>query len=206
MGFDRVARIYRGLEWIVYGGDLQRARLAHLDVAGEPAVLLLGDGDGRFLEALLREAPGAEVDVVEASAGMIELARRRVPNGAEIVFHQIEIAEFVPCKPYDLVVSHFFLDCFDRVQIERIVNALTVCIREGGSWLISDFQIPAGGVLKRSRARFLLWVMYRFFRAATGIAARELVDPDPILRAAGLGLASRVESNLGFLRADRWSR
>ena len=125
---------------------------------------------------------------------------------AAVGFHQHEITDFVPCKPYDLVVSHFFLDCFERAQIERIVAVITPCIREGGCWLISDFQIPAGGVLRRLRARFLLWVMYRFFRAATGIAARELVDSDPILRAAGLRLATRVESNLGFLRADRWDR
>jgi len=205
MSFDRVAWIYRGLERVVFGNALQESRIAHLDVTGDPSVLILGDGDGRFLEALLKKAPGAKVEVVEASATMIQLARRRVMEGAEVVFHHLEVAEFIPCKQYDLVASHFFLDCFEPREIEQIAAMVTTCLGDGACWLISDFQLPRTGVLRRTRARLLLWVMYRFFRVTTGIEARDLIDPEPILRSVGLRLVERLESNAGFLRADHWA-
>ena len=54
MGFNQLARPYRWLERAVFGGRLQRARCAHMQtfLAAE-SILLLGEGDGRFLEALL---------------------------------------------------------------------------------------------------------------------------------------------------------
>ncbi|MGI9242419.1 MAG: class I SAM-dependent methyltransferase [Verrucomicrobiales bacterium] len=133
MGFDRVAKFYRGIEKMVYGGALQEARIAHLEaVVGEPSVLLLGDGDGRFLEALLARVPGARVDVVESSAKMIELAEGRVPAGAAVEFHHSDITEFAPDGRYDLVVSHFFLDCFQPSEVEQIIGSVAVWLGEGG--------------------------------------------------------------------------
>jgi ubiquinone/menaquinone biosynthesis C-methylase UbiE len=205
MNFDRVAGMYRSLERLAFGGDLQRSRVAHLDsLCGAPRVLVLGDGDGRFLEALIERVPEAEIEVVEASPKMITLARQRVASGPKVVFHERRIEEFEPDGSYDLVACHFFLDCFDPEGIEGVVKAVGGCLVEGGAWLISDFQIPKGGVLRRARARILLWVMYRFFGLAAGLKCRCLVDPAPVLERAGFVLERRVISNLGLLRADRW--
>ena len=204
MSFDRVARVYRLLELLTFGGALQRARVAQLDFDGAPRVLVLGDGDGRFLQSLLERVPSAAVDVVEASANMIELARRRVPDEAAVVFYQARIEDFEPQGDYDYVVSHFFLDCFERSGIELIVEKIAGCLGRSGAWLVSDFQMPENGTVRRIRARVLLWSMYRFFRLAAKIEARKLADPAPILADRGFELARRQVSNFGFVRADRW--
>jgi len=207
MSFDRVARGYRLLERIVFGGALQGARVAQLDKI-EPCerVLLLGDGDGRFLEVLLEKMPGAHVDVVEASAKMISIARNRTAGLGDVRFHQMGIEDFVPDGEYDLAVSHFFLDCFDRDGIDSVIRSVLRCLVADGDWLIADFQIPETGGWKRLRARFLLRAMYLFFRIVAGLSAQKLVDPDKLLTERGFKLQARKLLNQDFVRSDRWAR
>ena len=186
---------------------MQAARVAHLDVIeGRARVLLIGDGDGRFLRALVERAPAASVDVVEASGRMIELARQELPEGCEVRFHHLPLASYAPEGQFDFIVSHFFLDCFDEAGIAAVVDRVGAWLRPGGCWLISDFQLPRMGWMRRFRARVLLRVMYSFFRLAAGLDTVRLVDPDRYLDAAGFRLESRETSNGDFLRADRWRR
>lgn len=52
-GYDRLASSYRGIEWLVFGSQLQRARVALIDQLPDwNRLLILGDGDGRLLEQL----------------------------------------------------------------------------------------------------------------------------------------------------------
>jgi ubiquinone/menaquinone biosynthesis C-methylase UbiE len=154
----------------------------------------------------LAQRPRAQVDLIEASAKMIEQAKQRVPGGAVVAFEQVDVLECARSDRYDLIVSHFFLDCFELEQIEQIVTRFTANLEPGGEWLIADFQIPENGRFWRLRARCLLWIMYRFFRLMTGLRAPALLDPQPVLEAAGLVLDRRVVSNCGFIRSDRWKR
>ena len=57
MRFDRIARYYGWIESIVFGEDLQRIRCSHMETFLEAeSILLLGDGNGRFLKALDRKS------------------------------------------------------------------------------------------------------------------------------------------------------
>ena len=47
--------------------------------------------------------------------------------------------------------------------------------------------------------------MYAFFRAATGLPAGRLVDPRPLLMAAGLTPVRREERLGGFLVSELWA-
>ncbi|HEX4665062.1 MAG TPA: class I SAM-dependent methyltransferase, partial [Chthoniobacterales bacterium] len=79
MSFDRVAPHYRWLETLVFGRQLQAARMAFVkEIEAPRRVLVLGEGDGRFLAEFVRLHPRSVVDCVEASERMIELAQRRV--------------------------------------------------------------------------------------------------------------------------------
>ena len=61
----------------MFGGALQKARTALMDrYLAADSILLLGDGDGRFLEALLEAGCGAEIVSLDASEKMIEVAQR----------------------------------------------------------------------------------------------------------------------------------
>src|SRR6185437_1080687 len=53
--FDRLARVYRWMEWLSFGPYLSRCRRAFLpQLRDARRALVLGDGDGRFTAALLR--------------------------------------------------------------------------------------------------------------------------------------------------------
>src|ERR1041385_77794 len=55
MSFDALAPHYLWMEWLLAGRKLQRCRTAFLDEARAARdILLLGEGNGRFLQALLQ--------------------------------------------------------------------------------------------------------------------------------------------------------
>src|SRR5215467_13731897 len=111
MNCDGIARWYRWLEYAGFGRALERRREAFVrEVADARRVLVLGDGDGRGLAALLRANPRATVDSIDLSAGMLRLARRRIGDG-QVALHHAD-ARTAPLREseYDLIVTHFFLD------------------------------------------------------------------------------------------------
>ena len=74
-GFDGLARWYRAMEFLLAGSLLQRARMQYLEGMPQPRkILLLGEGPGRLLEALLLRFPTAQCTVVDASQKMIQVA------------------------------------------------------------------------------------------------------------------------------------
>ena len=79
VSFDAVAPWYRMLETIAFGDALQRCRVACLgEIAVPRRALIVGEGNGRFLCALLQAHPGVEVVCVDASERMLQLARKRM--------------------------------------------------------------------------------------------------------------------------------
>lgn len=212
MSFDALARWYRTLEWIAFGDDLQRCRVACLgEILAPQRALVLGEGNGRFLCELLRLHPGVEVDCLDASQRMLQLARQRVdrelPGRAESVrfLHQDITSWPAPERHYDLLVTHFVLDCFPEAQLTAIIRKLACAVTDDANWLLADFCVPPNG-MARLRARAWLAAMYLFFRATARIPARELVDPAPILRGEGFGLACQHLFRKGMLKSERWTR
>ncbi len=207
MSFDRVAPFYRTLERLVFGDQLQQARLAFVrDLPTPRRVLIVGEGDGRFLAEFVRVHPGAKIDCVDASARMIALARSRLGAGAEVNFVQADLREFSLEKDcYDLVVTHFFLDCFAGVALREMVQKLANAATAQAAWLLADFRIPEAG-WRRLYARFSIRAMYLFFRLTSGLGTRRLEDPSPALQAAGFERAQQRLARCGTIKAELWRR
>ncbi|MEY2510544.1 MAG: hypothetical protein QOE26_1307 [Verrucomicrobiota bacterium] len=212
MSFDSIAPAYSTLETIAFSGDLQRARVAFLDEIGTPRrALIVGEGNGRFLCELLRRHSIIEVDCVDASQRMLDLARerieRRLPaDAARVRFLRHDITSWTPPEAsYDLIVTHFFLDCFSEARIADIVNRLSRAATPNATWLLADFCMPAGA-FARIRAGLLLAAMYRFFRFTSGIEARELDDPSPFLHTAGFALVTQHLFRGGMVKSELWRR
>lgn len=210
MSFDSIAPAYRTLETIAFGGDLQRARVACLDEIGLPRrALIVGEGNGRFLCELLRRHSNIEVDCVDESQRMLELARerieRRLPaDAARVRFLRHDITSWSPPEAsYDLIVTHFFLDCFSEARIADIVNRLSRAATPNASWLLADFFVPTQG-FARIRAGLWLAAMYRFFRFTAGIEAKKLIDPSPFLRTAGFALVRQHLFRSGMVKSELW--
>jgi ubiquinone/menaquinone biosynthesis C-methylase UbiE len=212
VSFDRLASWYRALEWIAFGNTLQRCRVTCLnEIASPRRALIVGEGNGRFLSELLRMHPEVEIDCIDASQQMLQLARQRVdrelPGHAERVrfLHQDITLWAMPAHRYDLLVTHFFLDCFPEPALIGVIKKLAQFATDDANWLLADFCIPKNGIT-RLRARGWLAAMYLFFRITARIEASELIDPTPFMRAEGFALARQHLSRGGILKSEMWSR
>ncbi len=206
MSFDRVAPFYRALEQLVFGDQLQQARLAFLEEIDRPRrVLIVGEGDGRFLTEFVRRHPRATIDCVEASARMIDFARSR-SGGSEINFIHADFST-LSLEPdhYDLIVTHFFLDCFAGAALRDIVEKLGGVATPDACWLLSDFRVPESG-WRRLWARFCICAMYFFFGLVSGLGTQRLEDPTPGLLAAGFERVSQRLTRGGMIKSELWRR
>lgn len=202
MSFDFVAPFYRWLETLVFGQQLQAARSAFVrQIGGAQRALVVGDGDGRFLAELVRVQPELDVDYLDASARMLESARARVGSERVQFVHADLLEATLPEARYDLVATHFFLDCFAEAGLREVVEKLSGSATDDAIWLVADFRET-----RRWFGRLLLATMYLFFRAVAGIEARRLVDYEPLLRAAGFGLTNETISPNELVRSQRWAR
>lgn len=216
VSFDALAPLYRPMEAVLAGGLLQRCRTAQLSflaqggaLAGARA-LVLGEGPGRFLVELLHRFPDLEVVCVEQSPAMIRQARRRIEHSGgdpdRVEFLPVDALDWNPGgRKFDLIATHFFLDCFPPDELERLVAKISSAAAGEARWVISDFCIPERG-WRRLRARAIHGLMYRFFRIATGLRAHRWTPPDCFLRSAGFELQRRRSFNFGLLHSDLWIR
>ncbi|MDB6116253.1 MAG: Methyltransferase type 12 [Verrucomicrobiaceae bacterium] len=211
MSFDILAPHYRWMEWLLAGGKLQRCRTAFLGTIAPPStVLIYGEGNGRFLSELCRRFPQAQITCVDASAAMIGKARQRLQrNGlatSSIQFIHADVLQWQPpAATFDLVVTHFFLDCFREDQLRDLIPKIATAAKPQATWLLADFKAVEGG-LRGWRSFVILGVMYLFFRWVTRLPAVHLTPPDAMLATAGFRLRERLEIDWGMLHSDEWVR
>ena len=125
--FNPIARPYRWLEYLTLGPILQQTRLHHLpSLTQQNSALVIGDGDGRFLAQLLTQNPHIQAEAIDTSATMLHLLRQRcAPHANRLQTHQADALAFQPTKRYDLVVTHFFLDCLTQTQLEALITQIS---------------------------------------------------------------------------------
>jgi trans-aconitate methyltransferase len=206
VNFDRVAPFYGTLERIAFGNALQRARTRWLRAIPKPGkALILGEGNGRFISELLKVHPDIEIDCVDASAVMLGLVNARAGSASGVRLMQRDIREWTPEGPYDLIVTHFVLDCFGTEDVKLVVEKLAGAATSDATWLLADFQVPQTA-LARLHAKVWLGAMYAFFRVAAGLRTSELVNPTDELSAQGFVCRSRELSRLGMLKSEMWMR
>lgn len=211
MNFNRLAPFYQTLESVCAGKKMHRCRVAFLEaLPAAEHVLLLGEGPGRSLLEYGQRFPAARITCVDGSAAMLDRARRQGRHlsafRARVHFVHADLENWLPPESrYDLVVTHFFLDCFRREQLPPLIRKIARAARPAANWLVADFQLAASG-WKRLRSRLILWGLYQFFRVSTRLPARSLTNPDPFLQAAGFHLVHRKETEWQLLRSDWWQR
>ena len=208
MNVDPIARWYRFIEHLVFGGALEVHRFAFLDrLACARRILVLGEGDGRAIAKLLVAAPHAHIDVFELSGKMIQLARERL--GKEFIrvsFHQQDaVTASWPDEHYDGVITHFFLDCFTEDPLHGLVQRIAAVMTPDALWLVADFAIPERG-WRRHYATILIRIMYEFFSLTTGLDVHTLPRIGQILARAGLRRVAHLVDRSGMIRSEVWTR
>lgn len=207
--FDRLAPIYRALEFVAFGGDLERARFCHLDALRDcREIVVLGEGDGRCLARLVRIAPQARIHCVDASPAMLTAASRRLtPEDRRRVRFTVGDARTVAFERsrYDAVITLFFLDCFSPAEVAAIARRLGESCTPGAVWLFADFVLPPRG-WQRLRAKIWLTALYTFFRWQTGLQTRALPPSETAIEQAGFHPDAVVTLQHGLLRSAVYRR
>ncbi len=218
-GYDRLAAVYHRIEWLAFGGQLQRARTALIDnLPPWNRLLILGDGNGRLLEYIVTKRFVPErrateqrvlgtITSVDQSTQMLrrQIARVQTLGMYEHVeFIQTEACGYEPpTGAYDVIVTPFFLDCFTAAELDACLPRWLRGLRPGGTLYHVDFVVPHS-VWQRRRARSLLWAMHVFFRWQTGLENRQLVDTEAALTRCGLRKQAERISGGGMIATQIW--
>ncbi len=212
--FSLVAPFYRWMELVTFGTALQKRREFFLaEVLTAKNVLILGDGDGRFafrfLERLTQTGGSVSVDFIDNSPSMIRLARARLdPLTGPTCALRLQLSDVHSAQfrgPYDLVVTHFFLDCFTESELREWVPRVASHTREGARWLISEFAIPKHNPW-RFLGRVLVRSMYLFFKLFARLQATRLPEYGAILRQSGFVPVEHNSPLRGLLLSELWTR
>jgi len=207
--FNRLARLYRWMELVSFGSALGWCRCAFLlEMTRCQRALILGDGDGRFTARLLSVNSTVRVDAVDASSAMLnELLRRAGSHAERVCSHLADARIWQPPSvdsPYDLIVTHFFLDCFTTEEVAKLASRLRKAASPSVMWVVSEFDLPEGwfGSLV---ARPLVSVLYGAFGWMTGLRVRTLPEYRASLSGAGFFLQERKQRLGGLLVSELWS-
>jgi trans-aconitate 2-methyltransferase len=113
-------------------------------VAGDATVLDVGCGTGRVTEQLLELVPRGRVLAFDASSAMVELARARLGNRAEVWRQDVLSLELA--EPVDVVVSNAVLHWV--TDHELLWRVLAAALRPGGR-----LEVQCGGEGNIARVR-----------------------------------------------------
>lgn len=206
MTFDKIAPIYGTLVGICAGNRLSQCRSLLIDQIHNPTnILIAGEGHGPFLGICESRYPNAKITVIESSDQMIQIAKSKHPSTRATFIHEDLLEWELDTTPFDLIVTHFFLDCFNPSDLKKAINKLSRVATEDTQWLISDFNIPDSGP-QMIRAKVILWMLYQFFRFSIGLKADSLTTPDPLLREHGFTRIHHKTLDWGLLKSELWRR
>jgi len=205
--FNALAGPYRWLEYLSFGPYLQRSRKQFLpQLASCQSALVLGDGDGRFTAALLRANSSIRVHAVDASPAMLRaLMRRAGPNHSRLSTERADIRRWSPDRKnnYDLVATHFFLDCLTTAEVADLAIRVTPSTIACAAWVFSDFAIPPS-LYGRMVAAPLVSLLYLTFRLLTHLEPQALPDHNTVLNTAGWALQSQHSRLGGLILSQLW--
>jgi tRNA (cmo5U34)-methyltransferase len=202
--FDPVAPFYPVLEQCVFGSHLNRARHAFFDrVVEADRILLVAEGNGRFLTALLTHKNTGYVEVIEKSPVMIRLAEARVRTLGEVrcdlKFIETDFREYRSSQQFDCVVTHFFLDLFNPPAQLSVIERIAELTTTNATWINVDF-VPA----RTLRGDILMRLQYAFFRIVSQVEAGRCFDESTIAAQSGWTVSESLNFLGGFVVAKRY--
>jgi tRNA (cmo5U34)-methyltransferase len=168
-GYDRIASKYDRLAKLVFGDTILEAQ-KHFIPRIKPGakILIMGGGSGLILPVIFSLNPSAEVYFVDASKAMIDLAKKRIFEGAIHFIHGTE--ENIPELTYDCVITSFYLDLFREPKLKNVVEIIARRMSSESQWIATDF------VCEKPWHKVMLKIMCVFFSINTEIETKKLPD------------------------------
>ena len=127
-GFDRLSHVYRWMEYFSFGPYLQKCRDLRIAETFLPSRFGVRGRRRPISCSAVATHPAIRGVAVDASCEMLFRVARTLPPTAQVRLVHADALECQPAEfpdaPFDLVVSHFFLDCFNEAEISsRYWNA-----------------------------------------------------------------------------------
>ena len=203
--FSVLAPIYDLLGSVVFMGALHKSQVELIQhIPNSEKVLILGGGTGKFLVDLLKANSFKSVTYVDVSPGMISKAKKklkRLDTGTEVNFICGGL-EDIPVEKYDLICTHYFLDCFEEGALSSVMLHLKSYMKADGKWHFSDFYLDETSSFLRKRfVSFLYW----FFRISCGLKVRSLADFTKAFKEINFKLEREKYFKKGLLRTAIYS-
>ncbi len=181
-GFDRLSYFYDSMLWITSGNIISKSQsvlIKELPFCSE--TLIMGGGTGKFLYALLKSGKTKSVTYIDISPRMIELSEKyiikHIPEKRNQVLFIIGNEDSIPSiAQYDLIVTNYFLDLFNKEELESVFNKLYTHFSTNGFWYYTDFCLDNSAVkgIRKSIHHMIVQLLYTFFRFFCGISATKL--------------------------------
>lgn len=139
--FDRQAATYDMGPYSQHAKRLYPVLLAQLSQVPHTAVLDLGCGTGELLSSVLGRWPETDCAGVDLSAGMLDVARKKLGGRAELVEGDAARLPFAGSR-FDAVVCN---DSFHHYpDPEAVLAEVDRVLQPGGVFLVGDCTAPAG--------------------------------------------------------------
>ena len=178
--YNRISRHYDKLAKFVFGNsqiNAQKEQICYL--RSNSKILIVGGGTGWILEEIYKlHLLGIEVDFVESSKKMVELAKSRKLGNLKVSFWDVPIENFQFRNSYDAILTGFLFDNFNQREAVENFEKLNEKLKQNGLWLFCDFDLTAdSGKLWKV---WMLKSMYLFFRMIAEVTTTKLVDMKPL--------------------------
>ncbi|MCH2206242.1 MAG: class I SAM-dependent methyltransferase [Lentisphaerales bacterium] len=141
-------------------------------------ILILGGGTGKFLVDLASQIDFESLTYLDISPKMISQARSKVIKEIPQLLPKINFicapASDLPDQTYELIITHYFMDCFQQKDFELLALKLRNMLAPNGLWSMVDFYNESNSSSRSLLIRFL----YLFFRVSCNLNVRKLPEFD----------------------------
>lgn len=177
-GYDLLAPAYDRLAVFFVGKKIREAQVHFLThLKDKRKLLILGGGTGWILEEVQKVNRDIQIEYIDQSPRMVELAKSR--KGDLNIQFKIGTEADISDTDYDCVITNFYLDLFTDTQLTSISKKIKSCLKTGAIWLATDFYVH------NLRQRLAVRGMYFFFSIVTGLTTTRLPDWQQVLKNIG---------------------
>lgn len=112
-------------------------------------ILEIGAGTGAFTRKIIDNmGPEDTFDVVELDPQFAKALKEEFQHVSNVTVHEIDILDFFPVEPYDVIVSGLPLNAFGPGMVDHILRKYIELSKENG--IFSYFDYPMVAKLKKS--------------------------------------------------------
>lgn len=170
MNYNFIAPYYHSLSKFIFLNRQHQAHfliLKHLKKGDK--ILWVGGGGGKFIPELEKLNLNLEIDYIDFSSRMIDLAKKERTLKLKINFIVADIFDFETDKKYDVVISSFLFDHFDQDKAEKLFLQLNEYMKSKGIWFYIDFNQN-----QEAWQRIVTNLMFVFFRVVINLEINQL--------------------------------